>query len=84
MKKLVKQVINIGREVQILGPWYSTANCLRLVRTVIWLIAICYSCIITVYLPICREQAEKHQWQWLIMIIKHKFSYLQCADSENI
>ena len=35
----------------------------KISRTVIWLIAIGYSCIISTYLPICREQAEKHQRQ---------------------
>ena len=32
VKKLVKPVIGIGREFQILGPWWSIVIFLRLVR----------------------------------------------------
>ena len=51
VKKLVKPVIDmIGRECQILGPWYC--KLFKISTTVMWSIAIGYSCIITVYLPI--------------------------------
>ena len=30
--KLDKEVIDIGREFQLLGPWYRIGNCLRFVR----------------------------------------------------
>lgn len=32
LRKLYKQVIDTGKEFQILGPWQEIVNCLRLVR----------------------------------------------------
>ena len=43
----------IGRECQILGPEYF--KLFKISTTVMWSIAIGYSCIITVFLPICSH-----------------------------
>ena len=66
--------------------WTLVEYCrlLKILTTVTWSIANGYSFIVTVYLLICSEQAEEHWGQYLIMIIKHKFSYWQCVDLENI
>ena len=79
-----KQVIDAGREFQILRPW-SVENCklLKIHTTRIQSIIAGCSSAIVMHLTTCYKQIEKDWRQQLIkiiMIIKHIFVHLKCVD----
>ena len=55
-------MFDIGREFQILIPW-EYCKLFKTNTIAMWSIVIGSSRIITLYLPICREQAEKNRGQ---------------------